>query len=109
MEQTESWQFQVDTSYEKDGFFVEWDDYSSFSMKNEGSDQVQLYGIRLGDDIQTADHKIFNDYWTKSSSTENSYTYLATINGQEYFAELITDSDGKIISWYVNNWLEGDW
>ena len=109
MEQTESWQFQVDTSYEKDGFFVEWDDYSSFSMKNEGSDQVQLYGIRLGDDIQTADHKIFNDYWTKSSSTENSNTYLATINGQEYFAELITDSDGKIISWYVNNWLEGDW
>ena len=49
------WQFSDAESYMVDDFYVEYKD-GNFSMKNEGASYVKLYGINLGDSMETVSY-----------------------------------------------------
>lgn len=107
MEKTSSWQFGADDSYQKDGFYLEWQD-SIYSMKNEGASYVKLYGTSLGDSIDSVGASLQGNNWVEYSHDINQYKYAAVINDKEYLLIAYLDEDGRVSSWYLNNWPEGE-
>lgn len=107
MEHTKGWQLSDTDSYKKDNFYLEWLD-DAFSMKNEGTDYVVFYGIKIGDNITDADTAMKNNGWLTYYTNENSSAYLTTINNRAFMASFDADEDGKVIFWYLNNWPQGE-
>lgn len=98
---TEDWQ-----SYEIDQFYLEWT-YTWFSIKNEGADYVKLYGYSLGDSAAQMEKTLKKGGWVNYYSDSHEKSYIALLNGKRYLIALYIDENGNIISWYLNNWPEG--
>ena len=100
---TECWQFPNAQSYVSDGFYLEWQG-ETFSMKNEGNQAVALYGIHIGDEAGASGKAMTDHGWT-----EYQYGgYIMQTDKAQYYMELESDENGKVTSWYLNNWPEGD-
>ena len=104
MKETESWQFSNSNSYTANDFYLEWKD-NTFNMKNEGASNVELYGINIGDFINQADEVLQNNSWTCTFADNEMQQYMASINGKPYILNIYL-TDKKIVSWYLNNWVE---
>ena len=103
MTTTECWQFPNAQSYVSDGFYLEWQG-ETFSMKNEGNQAVALYGIHIGDEAGASGKAMTDHGWT-----EYQYGgYIMQTDKAQYYMELESDENGKVTSWYLNNWPEGD-
>ena len=103
MTTTECWQFPNAQSYVSDGFYLEWRG-ETFSMKNEGNQAVALYGIHIGDEAGASGKAMTDHGWT-----EYQYGgYIMQTDKAQYYMELESDENGKVTSWYLNNWPEGD-
>lgn len=108
MQHTERWQFSDSESYEKDGFYLEWEN-DLFSMKNERSQYIQIHGISLYDNISQADQKLLEAGWTECGNYNNDYHYIKIEDGQRLVLTFTVDSDDKITFWYFNNWPEDEY
>ena len=76
----------------------------TFSMKNEGNQAVALYGIHIGDEAGASGKAMTDHGWT-----EYQYGgYIMQTDKAQYYMELESDENGKVTSWYLNNWPEGD-
>lgn len=107
MEPTENWQFSGENSYVKDRFYLEWDG-DAFSMRNDGTDNVLLYGTCPGDDMSKVDEALQAAGWTVWTGDDSGTTYIAIFN-QRKFMLSATSEAGKMTSWYLNNWPQGEW
>ena len=107
MEHTEGWQLSDTDSYKKDNFYLEWLD-DAFSMKDEGTDYVSLYGITVGDDMTEADTAMKENGWITYYTNENTSAYLTTINDRAFMASFDGNEEGKVTLWYLNNWPQGE-
>ena len=108
MEHTEGWQLSDTNSYKKDNFYLEWLD-DAFSMKNEGTDYISLYGITIvGDNITDADTAMKENDWITYYTNENTSAYLTTINDRAFMASFEANEEGKVTFWYLNNWPQGE-
>ena len=107
MEHTEGWQLSDTDSYKKDNFYLEWLD-DAFSMKNEGTDYISLYGITIGDNITDADTAMKENGWITYYTNENTSAYLTTINDRAFMASFDANEEGKVTFWYLNNWPQGE-
>lgn len=107
MEHTEGWQLSDTDSYKKDNFYLEWPD-DAFSMKDEGTDYVSLYGITVGDDMTEADTAMKENGWITYYTNENTSAYLTTINDRAFMASFDGNEEGKVTLWYLNNWPQGE-
>ena len=107
MEHTEGWQLSDTDSYKKDNFYLEWLD-DAFSMKDEGTDYVSLYGITVGDDMTEADTAMTENGWITYYTNENTSAYLTTINDRAFMASFDGNEEGKVTLWYLNNWPQGE-
>lgn len=107
MEPTESWQFSGENSYVKDRFYLEWDG-DAFSMRNDGTDNVLLYGTCPGDDMSKVDEALQAAGWTVWTGDDSGTTYIAIFNQRKFMLSAISEA-GKITSWYLNNWPQGEW
>ena len=104
MKETDSWQFSDSNSYTVDNFYLEWKD-NTFSMKNEGASNVELYGTSLGDSIDQANEVLQNNSWTCTFTSNEMQQYVTSIAGKPYLLNIYL-TDRKIVSWYLNNWIE---
>lgn len=104
MKETDSWQFSDSNSYTVDNFYLEWKD-NTFSMKNEGASNVELYGTNLGDSIDQANEVLQNNSWTCTFTSNEMQQYVTSIAGKPYLLNIYL-TDRKIVSWYLNNWIE---
>lgn len=107
MEPASSWQFGTGESYVKDNFYLEMSN-DIYSMKNEGASYVTLYGIKLGDSLTEAMQTVKDRGWSSYSSNNGINSFLALINDRPYLLSLSNSEEGKITSWYLNNWPEGE-
>ena len=107
MKPTDYWQFPDSNSYIKNQFYLEWIN-DLFSMKNEGNSNIKLYGCNLGNDIGQVQRAFQQNGWTKYYNTRDRSVYIAIINKRDYIVELYMDENGKLDSWYLNNWPEGE-
>lgn len=107
MEHTGGWQLSDTDSYKKDNFYLEWLD-DAFSMKDEGTDYVSLYGITVGDDMTEADTAMKENGWITYYTNENTSAYLTTINDRAFMASFDGNEEGKVTLWYLNNWPQGE-
>ena len=104
MKETDSWQFSDSNSYTVDNFYLEWKD-NTFSMKNEGASNVELYGTNLGDSIDQVNEVLQNNSWTCTFTSNEMQQYVTSIAGKPYLLNIYL-TDRKIVSWYLNNWIE---
>ena len=107
MEPTENWQFSGENSYVKDRFYLEWDG-DAFSMRNDGTDNVLLYGTCPGDEMSKVDEALRKAGWTVWTGDDSGTTYIAIFNQRKFMLSAISEA-GKITSWYLNNWPQGEW
>ncbi|MGN0398998.1 MAG: hypothetical protein ACI4EO_02605 [Blautia sp.] len=108
MEPAQYWQFSDAYSYVADQFYVEWKD-GLFSMKNEGFNNVKLYGMQIGDRMNQVIKNLENAGWEYYSFYEDSYTYFSNINERKCMLEVRVDANDNIVYWYINNWPQGDY
>ena len=73
-------------------------------MKNEGNQAVALYGIHIGDEAGAAGKAMTDHGWTAYQYGG----YIMQTDKAQYYMELESDENGKVTSWYLNNWPEGD-
>lgn len=107
MEPTEHWQFTDADSYEKDQFYLEMSG-DMFSMKNEGAQYIWLFGTKLGEPIAEVNDSLLKIGWTEHYKDENLYDYISIINDKKYVLSVYYDTDGTVVSWYLNNWPQGE-
>ncbi len=107
MEPTENWQFSGENSYVKDRFYLEWDG-DAFSMRNDGTDNILLYGTCPGDEMSKVDEALRKAGWTVWTGDDSGTTYIAIFNQRKFMLSAISEA-GKITSWYLNNWPQGEW
>lgn len=107
MGHTEGWQLSDTDSYKKDNFYLEWLD-DAFSMKNEGTDYISLYGITIGDNVTDIDTAMKENGWITYYTNENTSAYLATINDRAFMASFDANEEGEVTYWYLNNWPQGE-
>lgn len=107
MEPTENWQFSGENSYVKDRFYLEWDS-DAFSMRNDGTDNILLYGTCPGDEMSKVDEALRKAGWTVWTGDDSGTTYIAIFNQRKFMLSAISEA-GKITSWYLNNWPQGEW
>lgn len=110
MEHTDSWDTLRGNSYVRDGFYLEFLPYQ-LSMKNEGNPDVTLNGCRLGDSIDTFDHALLNDErgnkWIRLDEGEQGIYVKPVFQPNRVLRlELSCDEQGKVTSWYLNDWQE---
>lgn len=107
MDKTESWQFGTSDSYVSDGFYLEWNG-NIFSMKITDDSQTMVYGVKIGDEVEKLDEVIVQNEWVSYYLSNTQHDYLNMINGEMYLVVAYIDENGKITSWYINNWPEGE-
>lgn len=108
MDTTDWWQF-PDTldSYVKDQFYLEWMD-NTFSCKNEGASYIKLYGSSLGDSISDVEKVLYEKGWIDYFTGDNECEYITLIKDRGYKLSLYKDENDNVVSWYLNNWPEGE-
>ena len=104
---TESWQFLGSDSYEIDRFYLEWGE-NAFSMKNDGAPYIKLYGAGIGERVEQLENTLLENGWVNYYDNSSECAFLAIINDRYYFAAIQKDETGVIVSWYLNNWPQGD-
>lgn len=108
MEKTDPWNL-GGQSYRHDGFYVETLNHA-FSMKNIGNRDITLYGVTLGDRKQQFTEALYQNGWLPMGETQNNWTDFGTvIDGGHYYMQLTEDASGAIVTWYINNWPQGDY
>lgn len=107
MTPTEYWQFPDSNSYVIDQFYLEWEN-DLFSMKNEGTSYIKLYGSGIGDKVVQLEEMLQENGWVKCYSNNSECLYIAILNDEEYIIYIYKDENGNIDSWYLNNWPEGE-
>lgn len=107
MTPTDYWQFPDSNSYVKDQFYLEWKD-NLFSMKNEGTSYIKLYGSSIGDSTTELESLLQENGWINYYSNTSECSYIAIINNKEYIIYIYKDENGNVDSWYLNNWPEGE-
>lgn len=107
MTPTDYWQFPDSNSYVIDQFHLEWKD-NLFSMKNEGTSYIKLYGSSIGDSATELESSLQENGWINYYSNASECSYIAIINDKEYIIYIYKDENGNIDSWYLNNWPEGE-
>lgn len=99
------WQMSED-SFVVNGFYVEYDaEYHCCSMKNEGNAKVSFAGINLDDSEEECIEKLEAAGW-KDPNGYGTY-YKRDADGYINLFEMEFEDD-ELISWYWNNWPEGD-
>lgn len=107
METTSPWQFPDGDTYIKDNFYLElYNDL--FSVKNEGADYITLYGIKVGDSIETAIKIVEDNGWKSYYSNDGEYAFLSLINDKPYLMSIGHTGEKVVASWYLNNWPQGE-
>lgn len=101
----ESWVFDTDNSYAKDGVKLNWSDYGSYSLGIENPSQLVVYGMKLGDQIEDFDETQYD--WFVYRKLDTEYDYLKIINDRLYLLVAYL-KNGRITSWYICNWPEGE-
>lgn len=105
MERTDSWKFPSGNTYITDQFYLEiYEDL--FSMKNEGTDFITLYGIKVGDFIDDAEKILLNNDWVPYYSHDGENVYRGKINQRDSLLCLIENSEGMILQWDICNFSE---
>lgn len=107
MTPTDYWQFPDSDSYVIDQFYLEWKD-NLFSMKNEGTPYIKLYGSSIGDSATELESLLQENGWINYYSSTSECSYIAIINDKEYIIYIYKDENGNVDSWYLNNWPEGE-
>ena len=107
MTPTDYWQFPDSNSYVIDQFYLEWKD-NLFSMKNEGTSYIKLYGSSIGDSATELESLLQENEWINYYSNTSECSYIAIINDKEYIIYIYKDENGNVDSWYLNNWPEGE-
>ena len=107
MTPTDYWQFPDSNSYVIDQFYLEWKD-NLFSMKNEGTSYIKLYGSSIGDSATELESLLQENGWINYYSNTSECSYIAIINDKEYIIYIYKDENGNVDSWYLNNWPEGE-
>lgn len=111
MRSVESHQFgEFGEGYEIDGFYINWskdepDEEGAFTMINTGSTSVDIYGVKVGDGIGTADSVFKENGWT---SLNDGRQYIVIFNGRDLAIDFDLDENQTITGWYLCNWPEGD-
>ena len=98
-------------TYRAGDFMLAWNQGSGksrFSMENNGSDQVSLYGIYTGDSILNLDDRLLGSGWVSGYKTEGCWYYYSWQNGDTFYLEARFDDAEAVTSWYLCNWPEGD-
>lgn len=104
---TDCWQFPDSNSYVIDQFYLEWEG-NLYSMKNEGASYVTLYNFSIGDNAAKLENSLQENGWLNYYSNDDECSYVSIINDEEYIVYIYKDGNGKIASWYLNNWPEGE-
>lgn len=109
MQETESWQFFGEgDSYALGDFYLEYID-SSWSMRNDGSSLVTIYGITMDDSFSDLEAALISHGWVIRSVSETRFNYLL-FSGESasYAMEVEVGENGGILSWFLCNWPKGD-
>lgn len=98
-------------TYRAGDFMLAWNQgngKSMFSMENNGSNQVSLYGIYTGDSILNLDDRLLGSGWVSGYKTEGCWYYYSWQNGDTFYLEARFDDAEAVTSWYLCNWPQGD-
>ena len=88
-------------------FKVGYDDRENGYAAFNGNPEIRIFGFKPGDSVKDLREYLLGHRWVGSYSDESREAYCTLINGNYYLLEAKKD-EGKILSWFLTNTLEGD-